>query len=337
MRRSVADPALPDFRTFLRVASLLNSSLELTTVLHDLLAGLEQLLRPSHWSLLLVDEVTRELVFTVVRGEAEASLRARRLPAGEGVAGWVVVHDEALLIADVATDPRFSARMDTLSGFRTKSIVAVPLRARDRCIGVLELVNALDDRAFTEADIGVLRAYADFAALAIDNARTHAAAVELTRTDHLSGLRNSQYFLTCVGEAIGRTAPFALVFFDMDRFKDLVDTYGHVRGSAALAEVGAVLRGVLRPAEIGCRFGGDEFTLLLPDCDRAAAEARCRELAAVLAGHTFLADAGIATKLSASFGAAAFPDDGDTATSLLHQADARMYAQKRARKVARTS
>ena len=123
----------------------------------------------------------------------------------------------------------------------------------------------------------------------------------------------------------------------MDRFKQLVDTHGHVRGSAALAEVGRWLHAELAAGEVGCRFGGDEFALLFPGADRSAAEARCADLEARLASRTFLDDEGIHATLGASFGVAAFPIDGQTAVALLHLADGRMYASKRARKLARGS
>lgn len=327
--------ARPDFRIVLRAASLLNSSLDLESVLRELLDGLDRLLRPTHWSLLLRDDATGELVFTLVRGEAGPQLLERRLAPDEGIAGWVVTHDEALLIPDAARDPRFSARMDALSGFRTRSVVAVPLRVRARCIGVLEIVNALHERIFDDGDLEVLQSYADFAAIAIHNARTHEAIVELAKNDPLTGLRNSQYFLGAVAAAIAGGAPFAIVFFDMDRFKHLVDTHGHVCGSAALAAVGRWLGGELAPGEIGCRFGGDEFALLFPGADRAAADARCHALGTRLAARTFLDEEGLHATLGASFGAAAFPLDGDTPAALLHRADERMYASKRDRKLAR--
>ncbi len=333
----MANVPRPDFRIIFRAASLLNSSLDVEVVLRELLDGLDRLLQPTHWSLLLRDAETGELVFTLVRGEAQPQLLERRLAPDEGIAGWVATHDEALLIPDVANDPRFSARMDTLSGFRTQSVLAVPLRARARCIGVLEIVNTLHERIFDANDLEILQSYADFAAIAIHNARTHEAIVELAKNDPLTGLRNSQYFIECIEEAIARAAPFAIVFFDMDRFKELVDTHGHVRGSAALAEVGRWLHGEIGAEAIGCRFGGDEFALLFPGADRAAADARCGEMEARLVARTFLADDGIHATLGASFGAAAFPVDGRTAAALLHLADSRMYTSKRARKLARGS
>jgi diguanylate cyclase (GGDEF)-like protein len=334
-RDRIVEPTRPDLRIFLRAAGLLNSSLDVDVVLRELLDGLDRLLQPTHWSLLLRDAATGELVFTLVRGDAQPQLLERRLAADEGIAGWVATNDQALLIPDVANDPRFSARMDTLSGFRTRSVVAVPLRARHACIGVLEIINTLDERVFDASDVEILQSYADFAAIAIHNARTHEAIVELSNSDPLTGLRNSQHFIAGVEEAIGAGHPFAIVFFDMDRFKQLVDTHGHVRGSAALAEVGRWLRAELGPGEIGCRFGGDEFAMLFPDADTASADARCRDLEGRLARRTFLDAEGIHATLGASFGAAAFPHEGRTAVDLLHLADERMYASKRARKRAR--
>jgi len=98
----------------------------------------------------------------------------------------------------------------------------------------------------------------------------------------------------------------------MDRFKHLVDTHGHVRGSAALAEVGRWLHGELADGEIVCRFGGDEFALLFPSADRVAAEARCLTLgAASRRGPSSMTD-GIHARLGASLGRRRVPTDGRT-------------------------
>jgi diguanylate cyclase (GGDEF)-like protein len=326
-------PQQPDFSSFVDVARLLNSSLELNSVLRRLLDGLDRLLGPSEWSLLLRDN--DDLVFTLVRGETEQMLVGQRLCRGEGIAGWVVQQGETLLIPDVAVDPRFSPRMDEKMRFSTKSILAVPLRTGDQVIGVIEVINALDEREFTAEDLQILEAFANFAAVAIENARRHEALLEANRNDPLTGLRNSTYFLTSVDAAVGRKERFALLFFDMDRFKPLVDQYGHLRGSAALAEVGRLLATSLQPAEEGCRVGGDEFALLLGGADAVQAAARAGALAEGIRAHTFLSGDGIHARLDASFGWAAFPEDAGSASELLQLADARMYAAKRSRRAAR--
>lgn len=326
-------PKRPDFSSFVDVARLLNSSLELNTVLRRLLDGLDRLLGPSKWSLLLREN--HDLVFALVRGEADKVLIGQRLRSGEGIAGWVAERGETLLIPDVAADPRFSPRMDEATRFATKSILAVPLRTGERVIGVIEVINALDERQFTPDDLQILEAFANFAAVAIENARRHEALVEANRNDPLTGLRNSTYFLTEVDAAVHRNETFALLFFDMDRFKPLVDQHGHLRGSAALAEVGRLLAASLHAGEEGCRFGGDEFAALLQGASAARAAARAGELAECIRSHTFLIRDGIRARLDASFGWAAFPEDAGSATELLHLADARMYVAKRSRRAER--
>ena len=327
-----SQPQRPDFESFVEVARLLSSSLDLEVVLRELMHGLERLLNPTHWSLLLYDQAADALVFTLVRGEAQAALANRRLDPREGVAGWVFTQNQPLLVADVARDPHFSGRMDELSGFRTRSIVAAPLHVEGRGLGVLELVNATDEREFTPTDLAILQSYADFAAIAIQNARTHAEIVRLSQTDTLSGLANAAHFWRCVERAIDAGGRFAIVFFDMDRFKDLVDTHGHVRGSAALAEVGRLVASFLEDRDVGCRFGGDEFALLLGGADRARAEARCQSIEAAIGARTFLDAEDLHLALGASFGVAVCPDDACHASDLLRLADERMYAAKRARK-----
>jgi diguanylate cyclase (GGDEF)-like protein len=319
----------PDFAHFVEVARLLNSSLDLDTVLRSLLEGLDRLLAPSHWSLLLRDEATDELVFSLVKNAADRQLLGQRLQPGEGIAGWAARHGAPLRIPDVARDPRFSPRFDASLGFATRSVVAVPLRTPEGVLGVIELINALAEREFTDEDLSVLEAFADFAAVAIQNARRHGALLETSRNDALTGLRNSSFFLHAVSEAVNRGERLALVFFDMDRFKELVDRHGHLHGSAALKEMGALLAESLGDGEIGCRFGGDEFALMLPGADANRAAARAGALADRVAHHVFLGKEGICARLGASFGWAAHPSDAGTAEALLRLADERMYAAKR--------
>jgi diguanylate cyclase (GGDEF)-like protein len=330
------------FGTFVRAAHLLNSSLDLDAVLRGLLDGMEELLRPSSWSLLLREDDSDTLQFRLVRNARDLALIGRRLAPGEGIAGSVMKSGETLLIPDVRQDPRFSNRMDQEMGFATRSIIAVPLRVESRAIGVIEIVNtldenALDERNFDPDDVRILESFADFAAIAIRNAQVHQELLELTRNDPLSGLRNSQHFLSCVEQAVTHGERFAVLFSDMDHFKELVDRHGHMNGSAALAEVGRVYVTALRRNEVGCRFGGDEFAFLIPGADGARAAERCEQLTARLNERTFLDRQGICTRLGASFGWAAFPEDAATAELLLQIADSRMYETKRAQRKARGS
>ena len=264
-----------------------------------------------------------------MRNENDRGLIGRRLAPGEGIAGTAMRSGETLLISDVTRDERFSSRMDQALGFATRSIIAVPLRVETRTIGVIEIVNALGERGFDREDVGILESFADFAAIAISNAQAHSELLELTRNDPLSGLRNSTYFLSCVDDAVARGDRFAVLFSDMDQFKQLVDGHGHMSGSAGLAEVGRVFAAALAPDEVGCRFGGDEFAFLIPGADAGRAVERCRPLAALVAERTFLERQGIRVRLQASFGWTAYPAgrrDGEGAAARRGWKDVREQA-----------
>lgn len=316
------------------IGKALTSSLDLHRVLVTVMVRVSGLLHPSQYTLLLADEKTGELVFEVVVGEGAAALQGLRLKPGEGIAGWAATKQEALLVTDVAMDPRFAARFDEVSQVTTKSILAVPLVARGRTLGVIELINGLRDRPFSEDDLRMTTMLAEFAAIGIDNARHYAKVEELTIVDEHTRLYNARYLKRTLESEVERSRrfshPLSVVFFDLDRFKQLNDTHGHDCGSAALAEVGELLLTTLRTTDVAIRYGGDEFVLLLPETPKTAAVDVTRRLHALLGRHEFLASRGLSVHLTGSFGVASFPDDGTTADEILRAADKAMYTVKEA-------
>jgi diguanylate cyclase (GGDEF)-like protein len=265
-------------------------------------------------------------------GEGAERLKEMRLPLGEGVAGSVAVTGEPLLVPEVRADPRFAARFDDASGIVTGSLLAVPLRSKGRVLGVVELVNPRGGHPFDGADQRTLEALADYAAIAIDNARAYERIRELTLRDEHTGLFNSRHLWRQLELEVARTArtgrPFSLVFVDLDHFKQVNDTRGHQAGSAVLLEVGELLRASIRTIDVPVRYGGDEFVVLLPETDRAHAHQAAERIRAAMAGWTFLAVPGPGLSLTASFGVATCPDDGDTPEKVIQAADAAMYRVK---------
>lgn len=151
----------------------LNSLLNLPELLGAIIESVTGLLDAETSSLLLLDEETNELTFEVATGEAGENLREMRVPADQGIAGWVLARNEPTLIADVASDERFYGQIDRSSGFQTRSMVAVPLAIRDRPIGVIEVINKRGGAQFTARDQELALAFAAQAAVAIDNARLY--------------------------------------------------------------------------------------------------------------------------------------------------------------------
>jgi sigma-B regulation protein RsbU (phosphoserine phosphatase) len=160
----------------LDVCRLINSTLELSEVLERIMTTSKEIMQADACSLLLVDENTDELVFQVAHGSVGDQLKQGfRLPRGKGIGGHVCDTGAPLLIADAYQDPRFHRDFDQRTGYRTRSILCVPLKVKDRVIGVSQVINKLDGTAFTQDDCEILSMLNMHAAVAIENARMHQA------------------------------------------------------------------------------------------------------------------------------------------------------------------
>ncbi len=146
---------------------------EVSKLLNEILRMTQQTLRASASSMLLIDQEKRELYFRIAGGRAGNVLRQVRLSLDSGIAGWVARHGRPLITNDVAGDPRFNRGIDEVTGFVTRSILAVPLVSGRKIVGVIEVLNKVDGSGFNEQDSAVLMALASTAAIAISNARLH--------------------------------------------------------------------------------------------------------------------------------------------------------------------
>ncbi|HWV37733.1 MAG TPA: sensor domain-containing diguanylate cyclase [Vulgatibacter sp.] len=325
---------IEELRAFNELGKALTSTLDVGEVIERVMEQVHMLLRPANWSLLLKDDADGSLVFEVAEGLGAEALKGLRLSPTEGIVGWVASRGEPLLVPDVAEDERFAARFDDHTRFTTRSIVAVPMRIRGRTLGVIELVNGADQPPFTGRDLRVLASIADFAAIALENARNFRRVEELTIVDEHTGLYNVRHLHRVLGAEVERARryghPVSVIFFDLDRFKEVNDTHGHQAGSAILRECGELLLSTLRVADVAVRYGGDEFVCVLPETSPDQAILCAERLRRLLEERTFLAEEGRAIRLTASFGVACFPDHGKTAKDLLEEADKAMYTAKEA-------
>jgi len=318
--------------TLMEIARALASPCELEEILKQIMFQVSRLLKPKAWSLLLRDDVTGELEFALVISEVADSLKGVRLPAGQGVAGWVATNGQSLVIPDVRCDARFSAEFDKQHSFTTRSIVCVPVKSHDKVFGVIQLINSLEDVIFDSDDEQILTAIADFAGIAISNSKALDKIKQLVITDDLTGLYNSRYFFEQIEYEMERSkryqSPLSLVFFDLDYFKNVNDTYGHLTGSRLLAEVGAVVSANIRKTDKAARYGGDEFVIILPHTDRPGALKFALKLHKELNEKAFYSNNGDRLKVSGSFGVASFPDDALNSNELISLADEAMYLVK---------
>jgi two-component system cell cycle response regulator len=241
----------------------------------------------------------------------------------------------------------FSAPSPTGDGLLNGTVPRMPfvlgVTAVPAALGVLALYDRLGSDEFDDADLVTLRTFAQHAAVAVDNVRVHEEAQRLSLTDPLTGLWNYRYLKESIRREVERASRFgrmlSVLALDLDRFKDVNDTYGHAAGDAVLAEFARRIRGVIREVDLAFRQGGEEFVVLLPETDARGAAIVAERLGAAIRNKPVVVAAapGSATppaliEMTVSIGIAVYPDHASTGQRVLDTADDALYAAKAAGK-----
>ena len=150
----------------------------------------------------------------------------------------------------------------------------------------------------------------------------------LSAHDNLTGMFNTRYLYEQLGTLLTDGAPCSVIFTDLDHFKEVVDTYGHLNGSRAISEVAQTIQGYIHEPAFAVAYAGDEFVMVLPGWSKAQAMATARAVQAEIGAHSFLAAVGHAVRLTASFGVATCPDDASDMETLLAVADQALFSAK---------
>jgi diguanylate cyclase (GGDEF)-like protein len=272
---------------------------------------------------------THHEIHIVFRGRAEDPAQEIRLPLGRGLASCVVLAKRGMRIdyfRDTDADLPFRPEV---ADSEIRSALAVPLTVQDKVIGVLS-VQSRKPFAYDDAQLSVLTTIAQQAAVAMENARHH----EMATIDSLTRLFLRDYFFRRLEEEHERArryrSAFALLMMDLDDFKSINDVHGHLAGDRYLRALGTVIHDRLRAADLACRYGGDEFCLLLPETDEAGAVAFADRMRSAI-GDLAVDGDGPALRTTVSIGIALVPehDTGDL-RDLLLRADQALYQAKRA-------
>lgn len=313
-----------------------NSLLEPEAVISYIMERIQLLVYSEAWSLLLLDESGKYLVFTKALGVNADALKDKKLGLGEGIAGHVGATGRPMMVNNVRASSYFNPDMDNVSGFVTHSVLCVPLRSRGKTLGVIEVINKSDKGDFSEEDLDTVTLFAEPVAVALENAYLFQRVRRMTLVDDLTKLYNSRYLHQALEIEITRgrryNYPVAVIFMDLDSFKQVNDRFGHLVGSETLKVVGSLLKDVVRNVDIIARYGGDEFTLILPNTDSSGALLVAGRLLREIVGHDYGESPGYPFSLSASFGIASFPDHGDNPEELIQKADQAMYRVKESTK-----
>lgn len=230
----------------------------------------------------------------------------------------------------------------TAAWFVPRTAIVAPMEVNGRVVGTINLYHQRMG-GFDDEDLRILTNVGGFVARGIDNATELEEHRESAITDVLTGLRNARYLATVVERAVVRaeasSVPFSILMLDLDNFKKINDSYGHVFGNEVLKSLGNTVDSVLRDKDVVARYAGDEFVVLLPDTDKSSAKHIAQRLSAAISemSLTHIGETTQRVSISASIGVAMFPEHGNDLESLLHHADCAMYESKAGKRIAKST
>jgi len=322
---------LRELELLLGVSGALGGTLDLPEQLQQLGLHVRERLGVIECSVLLLQEATGELVVEACVAASPHIARGTRFRMGEGVTGMVAAQGQTIYVPDVDKDPRF-LHSKGHARFRG-SFVGVPLKAKGRLVGVMNIYRTRTND-FSPQEIRLAEAIGAQAGLAISNARLYAQTLEQSFTDALTGLPNRRALFQRLEQEWTRALRFgdelSLLMVDLDNFKVVNDTHGHLVGDAVLRGVGLVLHRNIRKVDLVARYGGEEFCIVLPRIGKGEATDAAEKLRRSTAQTPFAGPpGGEPLHITISLGVATYPQDATDVAALLERADAALYEAKR--------
>jgi len=285
-------------------------------------------LKAGRGSVLMFNEESGKLIVDVAVGEGVEPVTKRiEFAPGEGVAGRVF-EEQKMLLDNNPSEPNFKPYPGE-TGTAIHNIMCLPLLVEKRSIGVMNIVNKRGE-GFTDADIAFAGTMASQIALTIEKARLY----ELSITDGLTKLFVHRYFQIAFDNELKRAKRYgscaSLIILDIDHFKKFNDTYGHQMGDRVLSLTALVLRDAIRSIDVPCRYGGEEFAVVLPETDAQNALGVADRIRRAVESYEYPGLDGSTLKVTVSIGLASFPEHGTEKMDLIKRADEAMYWSKEA-------
>ena len=250
------------------------------------------------------DESLSVLTAVFARDEYADEIMATQLGFDEGITGWAARRREPTLVNQAHLDPRVRFVPGTPND--PEALISIPLISRARIKGVLNIYRIGEDGVFTADEFDLARRFADAAALALDNAQIRARLEHQAQTDSLTGLFNHRSFherlLAALQDASRTHKPVAVLMLDIDDFKRVNDVHGHGVGDELLCTLADTLRACVRPDDVVCRLGGEEFGVIMHFCDGSDAASVAERLVERLAELDVPGIAGLTVSIGLSLG-----------------------------------
>src|SRR5580765_2029412 len=302
------------------ISKMAISSEDAEQMLADIVAEIQKTFQFDHIGIGILDYVTKEIEIRAEAG-ATAHSRGKRIPLGTGIVGRVARSNERALVQNAGDGHLVGVLPDS------RAVLCIPITYGESLLGVLN-VESRQENAFSSQDVLIMSTLADLLATALHNTFVFQKLQQQSITDGLTGIKTRRFFWEALSSEWKRASrsgrPFSVVLIDLDKFKDVNDTFGHLEGDLVLARVGRLLEQRCRQSNVVARYGGDEFVILMPETSVDQAHALAERLRLWLAQDAMLAE----HHISGSFGVASFPAHGFSAEDIIRVADAGMYSAK---------
>jgi len=309
--------------TFLNnVSKTAISSEDAQQMLAEIVGEIQKNFQFDHIGIGILDYATKDIEIKAEAGTTAKAL-GKRIPLGVGIVGRVARTNEMALVQNTDEGHLLGILRES------RSVLCLPITYGDSMLGVLN-VESQRENAFSPQDVLIMNTLADLLATALHNAFVFQKLQQQSITDGLTGIKTRRFFweaLTAEWRRASRSGrPFSVVMVDLDKFKEVNDSMGHLEGDLVLARVGRLLEQKCRQSNVVARYGGDEFVILMPETGVEQAQILSERLRLWIATDPMLSE----REITGSFGVASFPLHGSTAEDCLRVADAGMYVSKHA-------
>lgn len=253
----------------LKIEEGLNGIINLDQLVDFIVNQTRKVLEAGRCSLILVDDHTRALCIRGHSGFEQPFIENNRLKAGNSIAEIVAATGDPILVTDIEEDERFARK--NKDSYKSKSFLIAPVKLGYALMGVISVAdkNSMDGNVFSGLDLKILNMISRQAAVAIENAKLYGELKHLTVTDPMTNIYNYRHFAISFENELKRLKRYpgslCLMMIDADDFKSYNDTFGHLEGDNLLKGIAGVLKESLRESDISCRYGGDEFVVILPE------------------------------------------------------------------------
>jgi diguanylate cyclase (GGDEF)-like protein len=298
------------------------SSEDAEQMLLEIVGHIQKNFRFDHIGIGIFDYTRKDVEIKAEAGTTAKAL-GKRIPLGVGILGRVARTGESALVQTTG-DAQLQGILP-----ESRAVLCIPIAYGETLLGVLN-VESRDEDAFSPEDVLIMNTLADLLATALHNSIVFQKLQQQSITDGLTGIKTRRFFwesLTSEWKRASRSGrPFSVVLIDLDKFKEVNDSLGHLEGDLVLARVGRLLEQKCRQSNVVARYGGDEFIILMPETGVEQAQTLAERLRLWLATDPMLQE----HHITGSFGVASFPVHGLSAEDIIRVADSGMYLSKHA-------